>query len=288
MWIGQGGDIVGRFRVAAISKAKRVTLPDRTAAASGRELVIETGSFELELPARSISDIETEPGATRNPGSRQGFVYLTKRPQRFTRVTAAVPLTPPPPPPFGVRLGALQRMDLSQWTQRARRQAIRAEEQLHHPAEGKLVRQYVAWAEIQHGPSHAYRPVIYLPDGSTIIGDLFDPAIPLLIEAKATSDRPAFRMAVGQLLDYSRHLPNQITGPGQLRCAVLVSVHPDPDLIELARSVNIDVTWRCTDGSFDGTTTKRPRRRPQAPESQHPGRRRGDVTDERDDVDRSP
>ena len=60
-------------------------------------------------------------------------------------------------------------------------------------------------------------------------------------------------MAVGQLLDYARHVTSQTKDRRQLRCAVLVPAKPHPDLIDLARSVDIDVIWRCEDGGFCGT-----------------------------------
>jgi hypothetical protein len=75
--------------------------------------------------------------------------------------------------------------------------------------------------------------------------DLFDKTDKAIVEAKSTITRPAIRMAIGQLIDYSRlmkHAPRQ-----QL---ILVPEEPRPDLLDLAKSQKIGVIWPDGDGGF--------------------------------------
>ena len=65
-----------------------------------------------------------------------------------------------------------------------------------------------------------------------------------LIEAKASSSRPNIRMAIGQLLDYKRHI-----NPEPLRLAVLLPSYPRKDLADLIFSQNIEIIYE-KDGDF--------------------------------------
>jgi hypothetical protein len=80
---------------------------------------------------------------------------------------------------------------------------------------------------------------------STIRCDLFDETDNAIIEAKSSVARPAFRMAIGQLADYSR-LMNE---PPKRRL-ILVPEQPRADLITLAKSQKIGVIWSDGEGGF--------------------------------------
>ncbi|MBB5977185.1 hypothetical protein [Kribbella solani] len=67
--------------------------------------------------------------------------------------------------------------------------------------------------------------------------DLYDFTDEVLYEAKASSTREAVRMAIGQLFDYSRHLPNLHAN------AVLLPSRPSDDLMSLLDSVSIGCTY---------------------------------------------
>lgn len=77
-----------------------------------------------------------------------------------------------------------------------------------------------------------------------IYTDLFDATDNVLYEAKSDSSRESVRMAIGQLLDYRRFLPEET------QLAVLVPTKPARDLCELLRSVDVDIRWPEADGSY--------------------------------------
>ncbi|NAZ85228.1 hypothetical protein [Kineococcus indalonis] len=77
-----------------------------------------------------------------------------------------------------------------------------------------------------------------LPDGSRIVCDAYDRATATLIEAKASSSRSDIRMAIGQLLDYRRHIDQPA------HCAVLLPARPSDDLLDLITTVGLSVTYR--------------------------------------------
>lgn len=68
--------------------------------------------------------------------------------------------------------------------------------------------------------------------------DLIDRSTNTLVEAKGTVERGSIRMAVGQLLDYSRFVE-----PAP-RLAVLLPSLPRADLSEYLKSAGVDVIWR--------------------------------------------
>jgi hypothetical protein len=72
---------------------------------------------------------------------------------------------------------------------------------------------------------------------AAIYCDLYDKTANTLYEANGSVSRPAIRMAIGQLADYSR-----LIDPNPSR-VILVPQAPRPDLIHLARSQGIEVTW---------------------------------------------
>jgi hypothetical protein len=110
--------------------------------------------------------------------------------------------------------------------------------------EAKLVR-----ALRDHLRSIGHKVVRYriLPNGELkpLYADLYDEPAKVLVEAKGSVTREAFRMAIGQLADYSRFLPD--TGR-----AILVPEQPRTDLLALAESVGVSVVWPA-DGTYAGS-----------------------------------
>jgi hypothetical protein len=92
----------------------------------------------------------------------------------------------------------------------------------------------------------------FRPDGEAapLFCDLYDKTTSTLYEAKGTVTRPAMRMAIGQLADYSR----LVSSPTQR--VVLLPEQPRDDLLKLAASQEIEVVWRTQDGSITPTPTR--------------------------------
>ena len=110
--------------------------------------------------------------------------------------------------------------------------------------ESKLVQSFRAW--LGH-PSYAVkRWAIHIPGmGSPLLSDIYDTTTRVLYEAKSSSSRRDVRMAVGQLLDYQRHIPVP-----ELTCSLLLPARPSDDLVHLAHHANMGVTFKTTDGAF--------------------------------------
>lgn len=75
-------------------------------------------------------------------------------------------------------------------------------------------------------------------EAKPLFADLMDQTTRTLYVAKATVERGAVRVAIGQLLDYGRFFEPRP------RLAVLLPSMPRPDLAELLQSLGIDVVWR--------------------------------------------
>ncbi|HTW40727.1 MAG TPA: hypothetical protein VMD79_00240 [Solirubrobacteraceae bacterium] len=75
-------------------------------------------------------------------------------------------------------------------------------------------------------------------EAKPLFSDLYDHATNTLIEAKGTVERGAIRMAIGQLLDYSRFLDPRP------RLAVLLPSEPRSDLRELLQGAGVEIVWR--------------------------------------------
>ncbi|MGC4952186.1 restriction endonuclease [Actinomadura citrea] len=73
-------------------------------------------------------------------------------------------------------------------------------------------------------------------EAKPLFTDLYDQTTDELIEAKGTVTREGVRMAIGQILDYSRYIAPK-------RVAVLVPTEPRPDLVDLCRTLAIDIIW---------------------------------------------
>jgi hypothetical protein len=84
------------------------------------------------------------------------------------------------------------------------------------------------------------------PEGepAPLFCDLYDRTSNTLVEAKGTVARGAFRMAIGQLADYER-----LVRPAPKK-KILVPEEPRPDLLKLAKSQGIGVTWPDGNGGF--------------------------------------
>jgi hypothetical protein len=74
--------------------------------------------------------------------------------------------------------------------------------------------------------------------------DLFDETAGVLYEAKGVVTREAVRMAVGQLLDYARHIP----GPPQR--AILLPARPGQDLLAFMHAQNIQCVYELSPGRY--------------------------------------
>jgi 5-methylcytosine-specific restriction protein A len=111
-----------------------------------------------------------------------------------------------------------------------------------HPAERRLVKEFVEWLLA----TKKYSPEVKSYECTTgwPTCDLYYPKRNILIEAKATVDRGAIRMAIGQLFDYS-YL--HVRGDGTLRppkLGLLVPQKVDDDLGGLLKSLDITVIWK--------------------------------------------
>lgn len=87
------------------------------------------------------------------------------------------------------------------------------------------------------------------PEGepAALLCDLYDETTNALIEAKGSVSRASVRMAIGQLADYAR-----LVEPPPRR-VILVPEKPRSDLLKLAASEGIGVTWPDGDGGFAST-----------------------------------
>jgi hypothetical protein len=107
-----------------------------------------------------------------------------------------------------------------------------------YEAERKEASLVQALADHLRGKGHAVNRHQILPIGETrpLFTDLFDRNLSLLVEAKGSVTRENIRMAIGQLADYGRFLPDATR-------AILLPTGPRADLIELAHSQNIVIIW---------------------------------------------
>jgi hypothetical protein len=108
--------------------------------------------------------------------------------------------------------------------------------------EARLVEDYVA--HIRRSGDAVSRCRMPIPGGHAIYCDVFNETRQQLIEAKTLASRGAIRMAIGQLADYSRFLPQAVT-------AVLLEARPAPDLMDLLEAQEIVAIWRSGVGFHD-------------------------------------
>lgn len=101
--------------------------------------------------------------------------------------------------------------------------------------ESALVQRFIAFMKSQ-GITQAIRKKITPPgESSPLFCDIFFPEIGLLVEAKGTADRNAIRMAVGQLLDYRRHIPEA------KRIAILIPNKIESDLLDFSMQCKAEI-----------------------------------------------
>ncbi|MFB7179036.1 hypothetical protein ACFCYI_15180 [Streptomyces sp. NPDC056257] len=114
--------------------------------------------------------------------------------------------------------------------------------------EGQLV---TAFEEHLTSIGHAFKSFQISAEGEPgpLVPDLYDIADNVLYEAKGQSTRPNIRMAVGQLLDYRRHLKDEV--PDGLRLAVLLPSEPTPDARAFLEAEGIALVVQ-NDGGFSG------------------------------------
>jgi hypothetical protein len=107
--------------------------------------------------------------------------------------------------------------------------------------EQRLVRGLMAHLAAQ---GHDVCRLQFRPEGepAPLFCDLYDKTTETLYEAKGTVTRPAFRMAIGQLADYTRLMS------GNPSRTILLPEEPRPDLLTLAASQQIEVTWPGREG----------------------------------------
>jgi 5-methylcytosine-specific restriction protein A len=74
----------------------------------------------------------------------------------------------------------------------------------------------------------------------------------VLYEAKGSNSREDIRMALGQILDYSRYVktPEHEDEP---RRAILLPSAPAPDMYTLLDRYDVEVVYRSDDGHFVGS-----------------------------------
>lgn len=110
--------------------------------------------------------------------------------------------------------------------------------------EAELVRRYILTLTNQR---HCLRRWKLRPPGelTSMLTDLYDETVRELYEAKGSANRPSVRLALGQLLDYVRHLPDQPT-----KMTVLLPNPPADDLVALLHNYCVGVVWETSAGVF--------------------------------------
>lgn len=101
--------------------------------------------------------------------------------------------------------------------------------------EASLVQMLAGHLRAKHHDVCRYQ-VLPVNERRPLFTDLYDKDLDLLVEAKGSVTRENIRMAIGQLADYRRFLPDSTP-------AILVPTKPREDLIELAISQDIVVLW---------------------------------------------
>ncbi|MGW5353657.1 hypothetical protein ACWERV_24480 [Streptomyces sp. NPDC004031] len=86
---------------------------------------------------------------------------------------------------------------------------------------------------------------------STLRTDLYDATDHVLYEAKGSSSREDVRMALGQILDYSRYVKSA-EHEGEPKRVILLPTAPSPDLYSLLDRYEVGVVYRSDDGRFVG------------------------------------
>lgn len=112
--------------------------------------------------------------------------------------------------------------------------------------EGELVTAFVAHLSAAGHETHSFQITIKGEPGA-LTPDLYDATDHVLYEAKGQTTRANVRMAIGQLADYRRHIPNK----DGLRVAVLLPSEPTADVQDLLAEVGVALVYQ-TDNGFAG------------------------------------
>ncbi|GAA0338618.1 hypothetical protein ACKI1I_38410 [Streptomyces turgidiscabies] len=86
---------------------------------------------------------------------------------------------------------------------------------------------------------------------STLRTDLYDASEHVLYEAKGSSAREDVRMALGQILDYSRYVRTE-EHPEPPKRVILLPAKPDLDMFDLCKTYGVEIVYRSENGSFIG------------------------------------
>lgn len=112
--------------------------------------------------------------------------------------------------------------------------------------ESALVAAFIAWSGGRTG--RFQRWAIRVPGEEVrLLTDVFDTRLRILYEAKGSSGRSHVRLALGQLLDYRRHIE------GAQMLAVLLPQKPTPDLLDLLEQNSVECAWQAPSGAFEGS-----------------------------------
>ncbi|MEV6285532.1 hypothetical protein [Kribbella sp. NPDC051770] len=196
----------------------------------GGKLHRYVGEFELDA-----SDPYSRQEAPDRTGTMRSVLVFRLLPvgvtSRDAKDVSPVPVTPP-----GAELVAAERTDSETYDVKAvdKRSAERRESQ--------LVKDYRAWLVAR---GHEVKRWRIRPPGElrTLYTDLYDVTANELFEAKGTVTRNAVRLAIGQLLDYCRHVPNDDT-----QLTVLLPSRPSDDLIDLIVHCRMACVFRDSTG----------------------------------------
>jgi 5-methylcytosine-specific restriction protein A len=116
--------------------------------------------------------------------------------------------------------------------------------------EAELTRTYMAYLKSVGRKTGAFQ-IKVKGLTSTLKTDLYDATEHVLYEAKGSSAREEVRMALGQILDYSRYVRTE-DHPEPPKRVILLPAEPDLDMFDLCRSYGVDIVYRSDNGSFIG------------------------------------
>jgi 5-methylcytosine-specific restriction protein A len=111
--------------------------------------------------------------------------------------------------------------------------------------ESELVARYREFL-VEQG--HAIKRWSLRPAGELLplLTDLYDETTKELYEAKGTAVRNSVRLAIGQLLDYRRHIDVP-----ELKLSLLLPTRPSDDLLKLIESVEMGCVYEVTAGEYE-------------------------------------
>ncbi|CAM4107949.1 restriction endonuclease [Kibdelosporangium persicum] len=111
--------------------------------------------------------------------------------------------------------------------------------------EADLTSRYQAWLEAQQ---HAVGRLCLRPPGDLrpLYTDIYDITDGELYEAKGAAERDDIRMAVGQLLDYRRHIDVRLQ-----QMTILLPERPSDDLVDFITSCGMGCVYATASGAFD-------------------------------------